>query len=169
MLNNWYTKICKELPSFLKADHAVHFLSAWGCKRTCCEFYFLRHLCWSLDSSDLWSLIGWPESEVGLVGCLVSQRWTDWRCGAAELIPVVFIQSVCTTCSHSTPSSSDKLSSLQIETDILLSLSAWMFVHVSACIHVYVFKKKGKLLEEIFIYQKCRWSGLPMPLYVNFM
>lgn len=52
----------------------------------------------------------------------------------------LFTKPASTTCSHSTPPVSDKLSSLQIETNDLplpRSPTAQLFVHVSVCMRVF--------------------------------
>lgn len=62
----------------------------------------------------------------------------------------LFTKPASTTCSHSTPPASDKLSSLQIETNDLplpRSPTAQLFVHVSVCMCVFKRERKRERRE----------------------
>lgn len=95
------------------------------------------------------AISNWPARDPGggkLTLCNWLVGWSALDSPSSELscrsdYCGLFTQPASTTCSHSTPPSSDKLSSLQIETNDLplpRSPTAQLFVHVSVCMCVCV-------------------------------
>lgn len=81
-----------------------------------------------------WTALGSPSSELSC--------GSDYR--------GLFTQPASTTCSHSTPPSSDKPSSLQIETNLPLprSPTAQLFVRVSGCTCVFKRSRRNSGCRE---------------------
>lgn len=105
------------------------------------------------------AIFNWPARDPGgekltLRNWLVG--WTALDSPSSELscgsdYCGLFTQPASTTCSHSTPPSSDKPSSLQIETNDLplpRSPTAQLFVHVPVCTSMFKWSRRNSSCQE---------------------